>query len=212
MARDAQRPAARTQEGLGSAPRLIVLSGPAGAGKSTVGERLCRGGGIRRGITATTRPPRPGEVDGRDYFFLSQQEFRRRMDRGEFLEHATVHGHLYGTPRRQVDEALGAGESCLLLLDVQGATAVRAQRPDAVLIFLDAPDQGTLSQRLAARSTEGATERRRRMAAAAAERRYKDRYDYCVINDDLDRAVGEIRAILAAGGCDSGSRRRRLNG
>lgn len=192
-------------------PRLIVLSGPAGVGKNTVAERLCRETGIRRAITATTRVPRPGEVDGRDYFFLTEEQFRRRVERDELLEHATVHGRLYGTPRRQVEEAMAAGESCLLVIDVQGAEQVRQQRPDALLIFLDAPDEATQTERLAGRSTEDAGERERRLATAAVERQHKDRYDCCVVNDDLDRTVAELRAVVTSDRRPQ-HRRQRLNG
>jgi len=176
----------------------VVLSGPAGAGKSSVGERLCRELGMERSISATTRPPRPGEVDGRDYFFLTEERFRQRIAQGELLEHARVHGFLYGTPRGPIEEAMGAGESRLLIIDVQGAMQVRAACPDALLIFLDAPD-AALEERLAERGTENEGELRARRAAAASERRYKGRYDYCVVNDDIERTVVELRTIIASG-------------
>lgn len=178
--------------------RLIVLSGPAGAGKTTVAERLCREAGLRRTVTATTRPPRAGEVDGRDYLFLTEDEFLRRAARGEFLEHARVHGRLYGTPRAPVEQALRAGETRLLVIDVQGAMQVKEQCPEALLVFLDAPD-GALEQRLAGRGTEGEEEQKRRRTTAAAERRYKEHYDRCVVNDDLDRTVAELRTLLSSG-------------
>jgi len=192
--------------------RVIVLSGPAGAGKTTVAERLCHEvAGLRRSISATTRAPRPGELDGRDYYFLTEGEFLRRLARGEFLEHARVHGHLYGTPRAPVEEALRAGESRLLAIDVQGAMQVRSAMPDALLVFLDAPDDAVLNQRLADRRTDAEEERRRRLATAAAERVYRLRYDHCVTNDDLDRTVTELRALIA-GGRMSEPRRPRVDG
>jgi guanylate kinase len=190
--------------------RLIVLSGPAGVGKTTVAERLCARPGIARSVSATTRPPREGEVDGRDYFFLSEEEFERRIARGEFLEHARVHGHLYGTPRSPIEAALRAGESRLLVIDVQGAMQVRRARPDALLIFLDAPD-AALDQRLAGRNTEGEAERRARRTAAATERRYRSQYDYCVANDDLERTMAELRTIVTRGRKPE-HRRHRLDG
>jgi len=177
------------------APGLIVLSGPAGAGKTTVAERLCRELGIRRSVSATTRPPRPTEADGRDYIFLSEEEFRERVVRGEFLEYAEVHSRLYGTPRPPIEAAIRAGEARLLVIDVQGAMQVRQAMPDALLIFLDAPD-AALAERLERRDTEGALEQDARRAAAKAERSYKEHYDYCVTNDDLERSVAELRAIL----------------
>lgn len=200
---DATRPAAPRG-------RLVVLSGPAGAGKSTVAERLCREAGIRRSVSATTRAPRPGEVHGRDYFFLSEDEFRRRLAHDEFLEHARVHGHLYGTPRQPIEEALRAGESRLLVIDVQGAMQVKACCPDALLVFLDAPD-AALGERLAGRATEGVDEQRKRRATAPAERHFKEHYDHCVVNDDLERTVAELRALLSGGGRPE-DRRHMLDG
>ncbi|MFW6163248.1 MAG: guanylate kinase, partial [Planctomycetota bacterium] len=121
MAQDAHEP--------GTQGRLIVLSGPAGVGKSTVAEHVCRRLGLRESVSATTRAPRPDEVNGRDYLFLSDEEFHERLARGEFLEHARVHGHLYGTPRGPVERALAAGESRLLVIDVQGAMQVKERWP-----------------------------------------------------------------------------------
>jgi guanylate kinase len=175
---------------------LVVLSGPAGAGKTTVGERVCREMGIRRSISATTRAPRPGEVDGRDYYFVTQEEFQGRLVRGEFLEHARVHGHLYGTPRAPIERAIEAGETCMLIIDVQGAAQVQESWPGALCIFLDAPDE-VLEERLAGRDTENGRERETRLATALAERRYKERYDYCAINDDLERTVAELCCLIA---------------
>lgn len=191
--------------------RLVVLSGPAGAGKTTVAERLCQELGLRRSVSMTTRPPRANEVDGRDYFFVAEDEFQRRLAQGEFLEHARVHGHLYGTPRAPIEEALEAGESRVLVIDVQGAMQVRERLPAALLIFLDAPDDAVLGRRLAGRRTETSAERERRLAIAVAERAFKPRYDYCVTNDDLDRTVAELRRLIP-GGRKPERRRQRVNG
>ena len=179
--------------------RLIVLSGPAGVGKTTVAEWVCRRLGLCRSVSATTRPPRPNEVDGRDYLFVTEEEFHDRVARGGFLEHARVHEHLYGTPRGPIEEATAVGEDRLLVIDVQGAMQVLERWPGALSIFLDAPDDATLRERLAARSTEDREEQAARLATARVERRYKEHYDHCVINDDLDRAVAEVCAIIAAG-------------
>jgi len=182
--------------------RLIVLSGPAGVGKSTVAGQVCRRLGLLRTVTATTRPPRDGEVDGREYHFLTKEEFQRRIARGAFLEHALVHEQLYGTPRAPIDRAVAAGEDRLLVIDVQGAMQVQEQCPEALFIFLDAPDDATLRERLAQRGTEDAAERETRLVRASIERTYKEHYDHVVINDDLERSVAEVCDIIA------GDRRR----
>jgi len=194
-ARKARATKAASEPAAAACGRLVVLSGPAGSGKTTVAERLCREAGLRRVVTATTRAPRPGEAHGRDYLFLSEDEFRRRLARGEFLEHALVHGKLYGTPLHAVTAALEAGERPLLVIDVQGAMQVKQKCPDALLLFLDAPD-AALRKRLARRGTEGEAERRRRFEAAVAERKWKEHYDYCVVNDDLGRTMAELRTLL----------------
>jgi guanylate kinase len=180
-----------------TAGRLIVLSGPAGVGKSTVAEQVCRRLGLRRSVSATTRPPRADEVAGRDYLFVTKEEFRDGIARGEFLEHALVHEQLYGTPRQPIERAVAAGESRLLVIDVQGAMQVQEHRPDSLFIFLDAPDDATLCARLAQRGTEDPAERETRLVRASIERTYKEHYDYVVINDDLDRAVSEVCDIIA---------------
>lgn len=175
-----------------AAGQLIVLSGPAGVGKSMVSARVCQRLGLRRSVSATTRPPRPDEVAGRDYLFVTREEFQEGVARGDFLEHALVHKHLYGTPRAPVERALAAGESRLLVIDVQGAMQVQQQRPDSLFIFLDAPDDATLRERLSQRGSEDPSERETRLVRASIERTYKEHYDCVVINDDLERAVEEV--------------------
>jgi guanylate kinase len=176
-----------------------------------VAEKLCRELGVRRSVSATTRKRRPNETQGVDYHFVSEQEFRRRVAQGEFLEHAEVHGNLYGTPRGPVEEAITSGETLLLVIDVQGAMQVKECFPEAIFVFLDAPDEATLAERLAGRSTEAKTERDRRRSAASTERQYKEHYDYHVINDHLDRAVAELSVIVRSGRKPE-HRRPRLDG
>ncbi len=192
-----EAPAARDDREATRAPGLlVVLSGPAGVGKTAVGARVCERLGLRRSVSATTRAPREGEVEGRDYLFVSEEAFEARIARGEFLEHARVHEHLYGTPRGPVERATAAGESRLLVIDVQGAMQVKERRPGSLFIFLDAPD-ASLRARLAARGSEGEAEVDARLRTAGIEREYKEHYDHCVLNDDLDHAVAEVCDIIA---------------
>jgi guanylate kinase len=175
---------------------LVVVSGPSGVGKTTVVERLLSSFEGRRAVTATTRAPRPGEVDGRDYIFLSEEEFRRRVAAGAFLEHAEVHGRLYGTPREGVREILSRGEVCVLSIDVQGAAQVRGKVEPALFVFLLPPDREELERRLRTRGTEAPEVVAGRLAVAVRELAREGEYDVSVVNDDLDRAVGELREII----------------
>ncbi len=184
--------------------RLIVLSGPSGVGKDTVLERLLAlEPGIRYSVSYTTRPPRPGEVDGTSYSFVDLDTFRDMEVAGAFLETATVHGHLYGTAAHRVEEAVARGDRIVLKIDVQGAAAVRARVPDAVLVFLLPPSVEELQARLRARETEDAASLARRQADAVRELAEAERYDHRVVNDDVERAAREILAIIAG---DRGAR------
>lgn len=185
-----------SSEGGGKRGRLIVISGPSGSGKSTLWHRLVQHPGMHFSVSATTRPPRPGEVDGRDYRFLSPAEFRRLLDEGAFLEHAEVHGHFYGTLRREVEEAMARGEDVLLEIDVQGAEQVRRSGLPVVSIFVLPPSLEELERRLRARGTEDEETLRRRLAIAAREMAEARHYDLQVVNDDLERMVPEVEAFL----------------
>lgn len=181
-------------------PRVVVLSGPSGTGKTTVLRRLVETAPVPivKAITATTRPPRPGEVDGRDYWFLTRDRFEQEKGQGRFLETAEVFGSgtWYGTPRSEVERASRLGAWSLLEIDIRGALEVKRQFPDAVMIFLRAGSAEDYESRLRRRGTETEEAIRCRLDRMREELRYADRYDYQVTNDDVDRAVGEIGAIL----------------
>jgi guanylate kinase len=181
------------------APFLLVLSAPSGGGKTTVCEHLLqRLPWMKRCITATTRAPRKGEQHGRDYWFLSDSAFKRRIADGGFFEYAQVHGNYYGTPRKEVEAALRKGQSLALVIDVQGGAAVKGQRPDSVLVFLAPPSMAELKKRLYKRATDAPEVLRRRLREAARECAAGARYDYLVVNDDLDLAVGRVEQICQA--------------
>ncbi|MBQ7113083.1 MAG: guanylate kinase [Clostridia bacterium] len=179
---------------------LIVLSGPSGVGKGTVcKELLARNPQVKLSVSATTRAPRPGEVDGVSYFFKTKEEFKRMIDAGEFLEYMDVFGmNYYGTPRAYVEEQLALGNDILLEIDVKGAMNVKKIAPEAVLVFIAPPSMETLKARLVGRGTETEEAIARRTAEAAAEMQLLPKYDYMVVNDVLTDAVNEVETILAA--------------
>jgi len=149
-------------------------------------------------VSAKTRAPRPGEVDGRDYRFMSEEAFQRLVDQDAFLEWAEMFGHRSGTLAEPVEEALEAGSDVLLEIDVQGAASVRRRIPDAVLIFLTPPSREELVRRLKQRGTQGEEDFGRRVAAAEREMEEADRFDHVVVNDDLERVVDEVAGILGS--------------
>lgn len=181
----------------GGRSRLMVLAGPTAVGKGTVAAEItAQHPEILLSVSATTRPPRPGEEDGRHYFFVDDAEFDRMIAAGELLEHATVHNrHRYGTPREPIDRALAAGRTVLLEIDLQGARQVRAAEPSATLVFLLPPSWDELVHRLVGRGTEGAEERARRLRTARTELAAQGEFDYRVVNDDVARAAGEVAAL-----------------
>ncbi len=178
---------------------LLVVSGPSGVGKGT----LVRGLTSARpacmfAVSATTRMRRPVEGEGVDYEFVSREEFDRRIAAQWFLEWAEVHGERYGTPARFVDENVRAGRVVVLDVDVQGGASVRRARPDSVSVFILPPSIGALRERLAARNTESQASIERRLSAAPAELKQYEDYDYVVMNDDRDRAIERLVAIVDA--------------
>jgi guanylate kinase len=183
---------------------LFVLSAPSGTGKDTVIRRLREQGlPIRVAVTVTTRAPRPGEIDGVHYYFVSQNEYQRMLAEDELLEHAEVHGNWYGVPRRPVREWLAAGEDVLLKIDVQGAATVRQKVPQAIFIFLAPQSINELNRRLSARHSETEAERARRLADASYELTQQAWYDYQVVNrqNHLDEAVDKVKAVITAEHC-----------
>ena len=181
--------------------RLIVLSGPSGSGKSTLVQRLLERPGLRLevSISATTRPPCAGELPGRHYLFLSAAEFENI--RGQLLESAEVHGHCYGTPAEPVRRALEQGTCVILVIDVQGGIQVREKVPSALLIFVRAPGLDVLEQRLRDRGTDDEVTIQRRLANARRELELAKCYDVHLVNDDLERSVDELTAILVQNHC-----------
>jgi len=178
---------------------LIVLSGCSGAGKNTVLRELLKvEPGLVYSLSVTTRPHRPGEVHGKDYYFLSEQEFQAARAIGEFLEWAKVYDHYYGTPRRFIEEMAAQHKDVILDIDVTGALTIRAKRPDAVLIFLVPPSLDELQRRLIKRRTDTVAEIAKRLAHADIELESLKSYDYIVVNDDLQMACGQIHSILVA--------------
>lgn len=178
---------------------LFVVSGASGTGKTTlVKEALRRMPGLGFSVSATTRAPRKGEVDGRDYHFVDRPTFEAMVEKAELLEWAEVYGNMYGTPRAPVREALERGESFLLDIDVQGARQVRRSMPDAVSIFLLPPDLATIEARLRARSTDSEEVIAKRMAEARLQLEGAAEADYLVVNDDLETAHDTLQAILVA--------------
>lgn len=185
----------------GDRPRgqLVVLLGPSAVGKSTVVSRLREEiPSLYFSVSMTTRAPRPGEVDGQDYFFVSAEEFQRRIDAGEMLEWADIHGGLQrsGTPAEPVEAALAAGRPVLVEVDLVGARNVAALMPEARTVFVAPPSWETLVERLTGRGTETQEVIERRLQTARTELDAQDEFDHIIVNDDLDRAVTEIREIL----------------
>jgi len=182
--------------------RVVVLSGPSGSGKTTIVNRLIEQSPVKlvKAVSATTRSPRAGEVDGEDYYFLSPQEFQLRRSNNEFLESVEVHGsgHWYGTLRSEIQRAKNAAGWAFLEIDVQGALTIMQQYPNAVTIFLKTSSEAEFETRLRNRGTESEEVIRRRLQTAREELKSAGRYRYQVVNDDLNRAVGEISKILSS--------------
>lgn len=179
---------------------LIVISGFSGVGKGTVVKKLVEKYNYSLSISATTRSPRPGEVDGKDYFFKSVADFQNLIDYNGFIEWAQYVENYYGTPRKFVEDELDAGHNVILEIEVQGAMKIKEQYPDAVLIFLTAPDAHSLKNRLEGRGTEDAKVIAKRLKRAYEETEDMIFYDYLVVNDDLETCVDYVNAVILAEG------------
>lgn len=183
-------------------PRMLILSGPAGAGKTTIVKQLLSSApvALEMSVSATTRPARPGEVDGQDYYFLSRDEFERLRADGEFIEWAEVHrsGHFYGTLASEIARIQQSRKWVLLEIDVEGALNVMQLYPAALSVFLETPSLDEYERRLRGRGTETEEVIQRRLRTAQEELQYSARYKYRVVNDQLNRAVETIRQLLAS--------------
>jgi guanylate kinase len=196
-----------------SSPLVVVISGPSGAGKDSVVQRMKeRDCPFHFVVTATNRPPRPGEVHGRDYFFFSTDTFEGMIARGEMLEHATVYGQLKGIPRAHVRQALNSGKDVVMRLDVQGADTIKTIIPEAITIFLTVESEQELLARLRERRTESPEALQRRLETARRELQRIPDFDYTVANRHcaLDEAVDDVMAIIRAEHCRSVQRKIEL--
>ncbi|MGH9729529.1 MAG: guanylate kinase [Candidatus Acidiferrales bacterium] len=192
-------------------PLVLIVSGPSGSGKSTLVKKLLELPGTMLSISATTRPPRAGEKDGKWYHFVEEDEFRKMAARGEFLEHACVFGkHSYGTPKKWLDEARAQKNDLVLEIDVQGAVQVRKKVPESVAIFIVPPSREELEKRIRARGQDNDEEIGRRLERARLEMEHYVDYDYVVINENLEQAGDAVRAIALGARCRTRQNRERV--
>ena len=183
------------------AGKLFILSGPSGAGKGTICKELLAQTSrddVQLSVSMTTRNPRNGETEGVSYYFVSKEEFLRKIEAGGLLEHAEVYGNYYGTPKQPVIEKLAAGIDVILEIDMQGALKVKQNYPDGVFIFILPPSMSELRKRLTGRGTETSEAIEMRLGETLKELSYIDKYDYCVVNGKLEEAVNRVKSILIA--------------
>ena len=181
--------------------KLIVISGFSGAGKGTVVKGLVEKYGYSLSVSATTRQPRPGEIDGREYYFKSVADFKNLIDYNGFIEWAQYVDNYYGTPRKFVEDEIDAGRDVILEIEVQGAMNVKSQYPDAVLIFITTPDRNTLEARLRGRGSEDDATIAKRLKRAAEEAESIDSYEYIVVNDDINTCIDTVNSVILSRKC-----------
>ena len=176
--------------------KLIIISGPSGSGKSTVTKIVKDKLNIPLSISATTRSPRDGEIDGKDYFFLSEEEFKNKIANDEFYEYAEVHGNYYGTLKKTVEDNLNKGLNVILEIDVQGALIAKEKKKDAILVFFRTKDMEVLEKRLRDRKTDSEEVIQTRLKNAETELKYENKYNYTIINENLEDSIQELIDII----------------
>lgn len=185
-------------EGPGGSGRgvVLVVSGPSGVGKSTIVKRLLEDPRYVLSVSATTRPRRPGEEEGREYYFLNKEQFGQWVNEGKFIEHVELFGNCYGTPAKPLRDAVNAGKVYMLDIDVQGAIRLREQKLEGIYVLLEPPGMKELEKRLKGRATESEEQLRERVGHAEWELGQREYYDHCIVNDSVDRAVEQIRSVV----------------
>lgn len=181
--------------------QLFVLSGPSGAGKGTICKEILENDKVKLSVSMTTRMPRDGEVEGVNYYYVSEEEFKKIIDEKGFLEYAQVYGNYYGTPKSEVMDLMNDGLDVVLEIDIQGALQIRDAYPQAIFIFILPPSMTELRKRITGRGSETEESLKMRLGAALEEVAYIDKYDYCVINGDLREAVHRVASIITAEHC-----------
>lgn len=178
--------------------QLFIISGPSGAGKGTICDELLKDSNIVFSVSMTTRKPREGEIEGVDYYFVNREEFDEALEQNAFLEHAINFENCYGTPKKFVLDSIGQGKDVLLDIDIKGAINVKKNYPNGVFIFILPPSMTELRKRITGRGSESKEAIDMRMAQALKEVSYIDKYDYCVVNDQLSEAISRVKAIMIA--------------
>lgn len=178
--------------------KLFIVSGPSGTGKGTICKRLIEETDVEISVSMTTRQPREGEIDGKSYYFTTKEAFQQAIEDGGFLEWAEVYGNYYGTPKAKVEEKLASGIDVLLEIDIQGALNVKEAYPNGIFIFILPPSMAELRKRITGRGTDSEESINLRLSQTLKEVSYIDKYDYCVVNGELDEAVARVKAIVVA--------------